>query len=254
MNTHIEFSTTDWQNYAVCYDTLLHLEPYRELLTTVAKTLHLTPADHCLDVGCGTGNLIQRLREDGFLGAITGIDSSSEMLTRASAKCTDSSTKFLQADLNKPLPLASNSYSQAVSINVLYSLADPLCTLQEIHRVLQPAGEIVLVTPRSGFENGLILKAHAKSTLPDAEWQNAHLSPEREKLLIERAFADTELAEQMYRLAIYNRHIVQTRAFHFFTTDELCALCRQSGFKIRQVNSAYAKQAILIHARKENIQ
>lgn len=57
------------------------------------------PGAHVLDLGCGTGVPITRhLLDHGF--RVTGVDSSSEMLRRASARCPEA--HFLLGDMTEP--------------------------------------------------------------------------------------------------------------------------------------------------------
>jgi len=251
MQTQTEFQPTDWDVYATCYDTLRHLTPYQQLLTQTESKLNLCPNDSLLDVGCGTGNLLQQLADRHSNSDLVGIDFSPNMLDCARTRCRDSEISLVRADVNQSLPWPDGSFSRVVSVNALYSLVDPESTIREIGRVLKPEGEVVVVTPKKGFDNGLILKAHAGSSEPDATWRDAHASAEREELLIRKAIPDQVLAEQMLYIAIHNRRIAGTLKFHFFTPTELRQLFLDNGFEVLSIEPAYADQDILVHARKE---
>ncbi|THD85485.1 methyltransferase domain-containing protein [Aliigemmobacter aestuarii] len=69
-------------------------------------------ADAVLDVGAGTGLLAASLREQGFEGAIDGVDLSAEMLARAGEKRLYRA--LYRADITAPLPF-SGPYSGIVS-------------------------------------------------------------------------------------------------------------------------------------------
>lgn len=250
MNAKLDFVPNDWNTYATCYDALLQLKPYQNLLQHVADTLDLTPDDSLLDVGCGTGNLLYKIGAEYNHGALAGVDFSHEMLERARTKCNGYNPTFLRTDVNSPLPFGDGTFNKVVSVNVLYALTDPSATLKEIRRVLKPGGELVLATPKSGFDNGLILKDHAGSTEPDHVWEKPHVSAEREEFVIRKAITDEILIQQMLYVAKQNRSIAQTATFHFFTNSELEQLLQDSGFSVTKISPTYAAQGILVSAHK----
>lgn len=53
----------------------------------------------------------------------------------------------LVADLNKPLPIAADTFDHVVSFEVLEHLAEPTVMLGEAFRVLRPGGELTLSVP-----------------------------------------------------------------------------------------------------------
>jgi ubiquinone/menaquinone biosynthesis C-methylase UbiE len=253
MNTSPVFTTTDWSKYATCYDTLLELDPYRSMLAEVWHCLQLQPTDKVLDVGCGTGNLLKHIIDSNIVCQLTGIDLSTEMINRAINKCLTQplSLNLVQADINQNLPYREQTFSKLACVNALYTFTDPVTSLREMHRVLQPGGSIVVVTPKAGYESGLVLKAHAGSDLPESAWIDAHSSPEREEKLIRQTITDDIIVEQMLYVARHNRHIHQTKTFHFFSPSELREIFTQTGFTVLSINPTYAEQGILICARKE---
>lgn len=79
-----------------------------------------------LDVGCGRNK---------FRGAI-GIDSNP--LTHAD----------VIANLDQfPFPFRDNSFREIRAIHVIEHLADVIGTMEEFHRMLEPGGQVVIVTP-----------------------------------------------------------------------------------------------------------
>lgn len=57
---------------------------------------------------------------------------------------------FVCCDANGKLPFAENSFKSIFS-NIVYWLADPLASLKEIQRILQPEGMVCLMLPNSSF-------------------------------------------------------------------------------------------------------
>lgn len=244
------FSPVDWDRYAKCYDALTKLLPYQELSTSVYDALSPTPDDYILDAGCGTGNIITQVCQKGAGAKLVGVDRSSNMLARAARK-HPKGVSLLRADLNRPLPFKDDLFTKVVSSNVLYAMRNPEQTLREIARVLKAHGMLVLVTPKYGYENGLILKAHCGSNKSDVYWSNAHASEAREEKLITEALTDTTLAQMMLFVARCNRAIARNVRFHFFEQDTLVRLVNACGLTLVKVKLTYAGQGILIVARKE---
>ena len=88
-----------------------------------------------LDVGCGTGYLMQLLRERGY--EVVGVDGSAEMLEKA--RITNPDAELRQADVEK-LPFENASFDFAICIEVLrYLPANDSCW-REMARVLKPGG------------------------------------------------------------------------------------------------------------------
>jgi ubiquinone/menaquinone biosynthesis C-methylase UbiE len=256
--THMphEFSSSDWARYAHCYDTLLSLRPYVDTLNKVALLSSVLPHRAVLDASCGTGNFEQVLaRHVDELPRIVGIDMSTDMLRIARKKLgAFDSVSFVQASLDGPIGLSDRSFSQVVSINTLYAVTDPMVTLQEFHRLLDDDGFLVLVTPKFGFENGLALKEHCKSTKPDSYWEDVHADSAREEMLIREAFDDEATIQAMLTVAAFNRHIAHERTFHFFNSESLRKLLLSVGFILRKIEYTYANQDFFIVAQKGGLQ
>ncbi len=246
------FSINDWDEYARCYDTLLELGPYRSLCEAVSHSLRPSKGDRILDAGCGTGNLLSLLSQRDTGALFCGIDLSTSMLARAYKKLAqESAITLLRSSLDDELPFPDESFTKVVSMNVLYALPHPEYTLRELYRVLTHGGALVLATPKQGYDNGLILKEHTGSSLPDSFWRDAHSSPEREALLVREATADEGLISALLTIARFNRVIARTAAFHFFTKEEMHSLVKCAGFTDAHITPAYAGQAHLVTARKE---
>lgn len=248
------FDVNDWGGYAVCYDALNELRPYQELQQAVATELGSLTGQRLLDAGCGTGNLIQILLRERWQGMeIWALDFSEEMLRRAEQKNQAISVHFLRADLNQSLPFPDEFFDKIVSVNTLYAIKSPVEALTEFARVLKREGSLVLVTPKRGYQNGLVLKAHCQSDKPDEYWYDVHRSPEREWELVTEAIEDPTVRSQMMAIAEYNRQIAATASFHFFEQPELLTMIEGCGFTIIKTDFVYAEQGILIGARKGGI-
>ncbi len=242
-----EFSKAEWDDYAEYYDSLKELRPYAQMLDDVAFLLTGAQGPW-LDAGCGTGNLPQRLGKKIAGEKFIGIDTSEPMLSRARSKCP--SFTFQIGNLDSRIPFDDQVFLTVVCINALYAVADPKKTLEEFRRLLHPGGLLVLVTPKSGYENGLILKAHSRSDKPDEYWKAMHASFEREERLVREAITDPRLAERFLHVARFNRVISKDRKFHFFTEADLSELVESNGFKVTSTKLTYAEQNLLLAAKR----
>jgi ubiquinone/menaquinone biosynthesis C-methylase UbiE len=92
-----------------------------------------------LDVGCGTGNLLERL---GGRFTCAGCDPAEEMLRRARDRNPEAELKIAAAEA---LPFEEASFDAVLCIEVMRYLADPRIALHELARVLRPGG-LALVT------------------------------------------------------------------------------------------------------------
>lgn len=88
-----------------------------------------------LDIGCGTGHHLARLRQRGF--NVAGVDGSEEMLAHARANNPD--VEIRRADV-EDLPFPSASFDLIICIEVLRYLPDSSRCIQEMARVLRPGG------------------------------------------------------------------------------------------------------------------
>ena len=83
---------------AIWDDAVLHNKTY---IREVLKLLKIKEGDKIADVGCGTGVLIDYIREINRLGTITEIDISQKMLNMSRAKnYSDDNIKYLKLDIN----------------------------------------------------------------------------------------------------------------------------------------------------------
>ena len=244
-----DFDVNSWGGYARCYDVLNSLKPYQDLQTTV---INLLSESLILDAACGTGNLPYWLKKNRkkVNSMIIGLDFSNEMLALAREKNQEKYFTFIKHDLNRDIPFANEYFDQIVSVNTLYTLENPARVLFEFYRILKRGGRLILVNPKKGYENGLILKEHCSDIGIDEPWLNAHLSEEKELQLLERAVSDIELRYKMMAVAKFNREILKKKKFNFLSLDELCKFARAKKFFIIRCEQVYANQAILIVAQK----
>lgn len=97
-----------------------------------------------VDLGCGSGYLLDDLRSVHVDATFIGIDLVASGLVKAHALVPGA--RLIQADVCD-LPLADESVDAIVSANLLEHIPDDRRALSEIYRVLKPGAPAVLVVP-----------------------------------------------------------------------------------------------------------
>lgn len=124
------------------------IEPFSflcsHLLEHVLNHLDLHPHQLLADLGCGRGGpglwLMRRTN-----ARLIGIDFSAVALEHARARAADHlvSARFLLGDF-ADLPLDDASVDRAVSVDALQYADDRIAAARQVHRILRPAGRLVL--------------------------------------------------------------------------------------------------------------
>jgi ubiquinone/menaquinone biosynthesis C-methylase UbiE len=112
---------------------------------TTRETLNRMPMardSRVLDVGCGTGELLMRLRAKYPDAILAGLDPVPEMLAVASDKL--SGREELRVGYADSLPWASATFDMVVSCNMFHYITHPVEALKEMARVIRPGGALVL--------------------------------------------------------------------------------------------------------------
>ncbi|MEO0647179.1 MAG: class I SAM-dependent methyltransferase [Cyanobacteria bacterium J06650_10] len=112
---------------------------------TVQETMHrlsLKSHERILDLGCGTGTLIQRLLHLAPEIETFGLDPSTEMLNIARQKLPKSVELRLGSADNIPFP--NESFDLVISTNAFHYFRNPSQAIQEAQRVLKPNGRVVI--------------------------------------------------------------------------------------------------------------
>ena len=104
--------------------------------------------DRCLEIGCGSGALLQRVLAAGAAGA-AGLDHSPDMLALAMERnrqaIADERLHLKLGDAAR-IPWPDRSFDAALSANMFFFVEEPERVLAELFRVLAPGGRLVIAT------------------------------------------------------------------------------------------------------------
>lgn len=116
----------------------------REAMWKVAfESLGLKPGDKILDVGCGSGIWLDRLRQQFGVDGV-GVDISTNSLKDA-VHASSKDISFLGGDISY-LPIQDNFFDVVYSLDVLEHVVEQDSCLREMVRVLKPGGRLLLWT------------------------------------------------------------------------------------------------------------
>jgi len=113
--------------------------------TALSEMLGQEPAESLLDIGTGTGRMLQVL--GGRVREAIGIDQSRDMLSVARSNLADAqyqNCSVRQADMYE-LPFADRSFDLVILHMVLHFAEQPQDVVREAARVLQPGGRFFVV-------------------------------------------------------------------------------------------------------------
>jgi ubiquinone/menaquinone biosynthesis C-methylase UbiE/DNA-binding transcriptional ArsR family regulator len=137
--TYFQSNAGDWDSIRA-----LHVAE-AEVEAAVAEALGPGPFDLFVDLGTGTGRMLE-LFADRFRRGL-GLDLSPAMLAYARAKLERAGMQHAQVRQGDifDLPLADHSADAVIMHQVLHFLADPQPVLREAARVLAPGGRLLIV-------------------------------------------------------------------------------------------------------------
>ena len=122
----------------------------RRRLAHIRRMIAATPDDRVLEVGCGGGHVLRMFSECD----LTGVDVSGEMLQKAQRNLQGLRVRLLKGELHE-LDLPPASFDKIICTEVLEHVVDPESILEQMRRLLAPAGRVVVTIPNDHLINGL---------------------------------------------------------------------------------------------------
>ena len=141
------------------------------------EALALQTGEQVLDVGCGTGLLLEQMaRSVGDSGQVVGVDYSPDMLDMARHRCQDLGNVELQQGSVEQLDFEAEKFDVVSCTQTLLYVEQVETALGEIHRVLKQHGRVaILETDWRGVVFNSLDESLTRRIL--TAWDNAVESP-----------------------------------------------------------------------------
>lgn len=197
--------------------------PHR--LTKVLELLDGVTAPRILDIGCGDGRIAALLGEKVGATLIQGVELAAEGVELADKIGVKVST----VDLNEEgLPYADNSFELVFAGEIIEHMLAPDVLLEEVYRVLAPAGGILVLTAPSisswhcRLQLLLGYQPYVIPIITKHRWIGAMLAKRRSREIYTKEYLVVNAKEGL-------DHV------QFFTCKAICDLIKVHGFTLEQV-------------------
>lgn len=140
-----------FQETAPAYDRLAPQYDVRwrryleETLDQALRYLEGPAPRRVLDVGCGTGEFLRRLRIRYPAAVLVGADPSAGMIEVARRKFGHDPRVSVQSACAETLPFQDEQFDRVVCVSALHGVRDVPAAMGEMVRVLRPGGRLVVV-------------------------------------------------------------------------------------------------------------
>ena len=119
------------------------------MIIQILKFMNVKPGNRVLEVGCGAGNVLEKLKRPGAL--LFGVDLSEKLLKKAGVRCAGDAV--LTAGDAVCIPMQSKSFDRVICTEVIEHLLFPEHCLMEIVRVAKDDSIVVVTTTNELFVN-----------------------------------------------------------------------------------------------------
>lgn len=100
------------------------------------------PKANILDVGCGTGALLEKIRQKFSDAALSGVDIAPNMLDKANCRCIPNAF-FTEGDAEN-LPFKDSTFDAVICCSSFHHYPNPQTAVSEFRRVTKLGGKLIL--------------------------------------------------------------------------------------------------------------
>ena len=129
---------------APTYDQSPRYSSLRAAYPTIAKEAVPHPLQAVLDIGCGTGGLLNAIHEGRPAARLFGLDLSAEMIAVARAKLRNAD---LRVGDSEHLPYENGAFDLVTCTFSFHHYPNPREVMAEIYRVLRADGRLIMADP-----------------------------------------------------------------------------------------------------------
>lgn len=142
MNQIEDSSIKQFDHWANWFDSLVYPQFYFSN-KYVLDILKPEPKSSLLDIGCGTGILLEQILNRNNQNKLYGIDISPGMIDKARKKLGNSAS--LKVGSANSLPYGNNSFDYVTCCTSLHHHPDTEQSIREMYRVVKPHGKVAIL-------------------------------------------------------------------------------------------------------------
>ena len=121
-----------------------HLGKRRAIGKLIEKHCNLQPFSKILDVGCGTGKMMEEIRFYYPKSEVWGLDSSKKAVSYCQSRGI---SNIINSSLSAKLPFNNNEFDLIVALDIIEHLDDDLYSIKELFRLLKTNGTLIVSVP-----------------------------------------------------------------------------------------------------------
>ncbi len=228
--------------YSTKFYDFLTPQAYFDSLDQVAQEINENPFGRLLDVGCGSGLLINFLKKSFFqkgkyIGGDRLVSGLKELKVKSKSLGFEKHFQVMAFDLTDGIPITSGTINNVVAHFSIYTLENYESrqnAYREIYRILKPQGNFLVTNPSKEYNAKKIIKESLKSS----KTKVGVLS------LMLRRFI-------LYPLTLvlglnYIEKQLKSGVWHASSLEEFCLELESIGFEIKKKNTVYGGGAYLL--------
>lgn len=168
-----EKSKIAFNQQAATYDEDIKGQHARSLYPVLLKKLSSLDFNAALDLGCGTGAVMQAILQSFPDKRVYGIDISENMLQKAKEKLQDNA--YLTLGDSEHLPYANETFDVVYCNDSFHHYPAPEKVIAEVYRVLKPTGSFIISDCWQPFFGRIIMNAFMRfSSEGDVKMYSKH--------------------------------------------------------------------------------